>query len=103
MKRYMDLTPPNVPNPLISFEPGNVLANVIGTLLVWAGAVAVLFIIIGGFRYIISAGNPESVEKARNSVLYAILGLIIVFLAYLAVAYILDDLLGVKPAYQIGT
>ena len=93
---------PFVPNPLLEFEPSNIMANIINTLLVWGGAVALLFIIFGGFRYIISMGNPESVEKARNTVVYAILGLVLIFLAYLIVAYLLDDLLGVKPAYRIS-
>ncbi|MSU76117.1 hypothetical protein EXS54_01440 [Patescibacteria group bacterium] len=93
---------PPIPNPLLSFEPGNVLAQVINTLLLWGGAVALVFIIIGGFRFIISMGNPEGVEKARHTVMYAILGLIIIFVAYIIVAYILDDFLGVKPSYQIS-
>lgn len=96
------LTPPEIPNPLIAFEPTSVFANVINTLLLWAGAIALLFIIIGGFRFIISMGNAEGVEKARNTVLYAILGLILIFLAYLIVGYLLGDLLGVRPAYRIG-
>lgn len=93
---------PPIPNPLLSFEPGNVLAQIINTLLLWGGAVALVFIIIGGFRFIISMGNPEGVEKARHTVMYAILGLILIFLAYIIVAYLLDDLLGVKPAYRIS-
>lgn len=96
----MDVPP--IPNPLLSFEPGNLLAQVINSLLLWGGAVALVFIIIGGFRFIISMGNPEGVEKARHTVMYAVLGLIIIFLAYIIVAYLLDDLLGVKPAYRIS-
>lgn len=96
------LTPPNIPNPLIAFEPTSVFAQVINTLLLWGGAIALLFIIIGGFRFIISMGNPEGVEKARHTVLYAILGLIIIFLSYIIVVYLLGDLLGVRPAYRIG-
>jgi amino acid transporter len=96
------MNPLTVPNPLLEFEPGNILAQIINTLLVWAGVIALIFIIFGGFRYILSMGNQESVEKARNTILYAILGLIIVFLSYLIVAYLLGDLLGVKPAYRIS-
>jgi cytochrome bd-type quinol oxidase subunit 2 len=99
----MNFNPPIIPNPLEAANPGNVFVDVINTLLVWGGAVAILFIIIGGFRYIISMGNPEGAEKARNTVLYAILGLILIFLSYLIVAYLLDDLLGVKPAYQLSS
>lgn len=98
----MDLNKaPSVPNPVVSLDPGQLMSQVINFLLVWGGAIAVLFVIIGGFRYIVSMGNQEGVEKARQTVLYAILGLIIIFLAYLAVAYLLGDILGVKPAYQI--
>lgn len=93
---------PPIPNPLLEFDPGNILAQVVNSLLLWGGAVALLFIIIGGFRFIISMGNPEGVEKARHTVLYAVLGLIIIFVAYLIVAYLLADLLQVKPAYRIG-
>lgn len=99
----MNFQPPAIPNPVVSVDPGGIMAQVINTLLVWGGAVAVLFIIFGGFRYIISMGNPEGVEKARNTVLYAILGLILIFVAYLVVAYLLGGLLGVKPAYQLGS
>lgn len=100
----MDIfNPPVIPNPLTPSDPGSVLASVINSLLVWGAAIAVLFIIIGGFRYIISMGNQEGVEKARNTVLYAVLGLILIFVAYLIVAYLLGSLLGVKPAYQLGT
>lgn len=99
----MDLTAPIVPNPLTATDMSEVFAQVINALLLWAGAVALLFIIIGGFRFIVSMGNAEGVEKARNTVLYAVLGLILIFLAYLVVAYMLGDLLGVKPAYRIGS
>ncbi|MEX1113049.1 MAG: hypothetical protein WD603_01430 [Patescibacteria group bacterium] len=96
------LAPPEIPNPLIDFDASSLFGQVIGTLFLWAGAVALLFIIIGGFRFIISMGNPEGVEKARHTVLYAILGLIIIFLSYIIVVYLLGDLLGVRPAYRIG-
>ena len=99
----IDITKPIVPNPIEGgASPGALFTDIINVLLVWGAAIAVLFIIIGGFRYIVSMGNPEGAEKARNTVLYAILGLILIFLSYLVVAYLLDDLLGVKPAYQLS-
>lgn len=97
----MNFTAPDIPNPVTTFEPGGLLAQVINTLLVWGAAITVLFIIIGGFRYVVSMGNQEGVEKARQTVLYAVLGLLIIFLAYLAVSYLLSGFLGVKPAYQL--
>lgn len=99
----MNFSAPDIPNPINSgFDIGGLLVNVINVLLVWAGVVAILFVIFGGFRYMVSMGNAESIDKARQTVLYAILGLIIVFLSYLIVRYLMNDLLGVSPAYQLG-
>ncbi len=53
---------------------------------------AVLFIIIGGFQYITSAGNPENVSKAKNTILYAIIGIIVTLLSYAIVKFIIDAL-----------
>lgn len=41
------------------------------------GAMAVLYIIIAGFQYVSSQANPQEVEKARNTILYAVIGLVI--------------------------
>jgi hypothetical protein len=40
-------------------------------------AVAVLFVVIGGFRFVLSEGNPESTSKARNTIIYSLVGLAI--------------------------
>lgn len=64
------------------------LGKVIDMFLILAGTVAVLFIIIGGFQYVASAGNPDSVFKAKNTVLYAVIGLIVVILSYAVVKFI---------------
>src|SRR6266480_4387403 len=94
--------PISIPNPIDAFDPNSLFGRIVDGLLVWAGAVALLFIILGGFRYMISLGNPESVDKARQTVLYAILGLIIIFVSYLIVSYLLGNLIGVNPAYRLG-
>lgn len=95
-------TPPTVPNPLSGgADLGEFIVALINALLVYGAVAAVIFIIFGGFRYILSFGNQENVEKARQTVVYAILGLLIIFLAYLAVSYLLTGVLRVKPAYQL--
>ena len=94
-------TKPEIPNPVGTVDPGMLLSNVVNAALLFAGAVTVLFLIVGGFRYIVSMGNAEGVEKARQTVVYAILGMLIIFLAYAAVAYLLGGL-NVSPAYQLG-
>lgn len=68
------------------------ITKISDTLLLLVGVVAVLFIIIGGFQYITSAGNPENVSKAKNTILYAVIGIIVTLLAYGIVRFIVDAL-----------
>lgn len=47
-----------------------------------AGAVAVLFIIIGGLRYVTSQGNSTAIQAAREMIIYSVVGLVIVIFAF---------------------
>jgi hypothetical protein len=67
----------------------NLIRRVINFLSLIVGVVAVIMIIIGGFRYITSGGSDTGVTSAKNTILYAIIGLIIVALAQLLVRFIL--------------
>jgi hypothetical protein len=55
------------------------------------GAVSVLMIIYGGFRYITSGGDSGRVGNAKNTLIYAIVGLVIVALAQLIVHFVLNQ------------
>lgn len=55
------------------------------------GFVAVAFIIFGGFQYTTSAGDPGKVKKAKDTILYGIIGLIVAMLAYAIVNFILSS------------
>lgn len=55
------------------------------------GAASVIMIIYGGFRYIISGGESSRVGAAKNSLIYAIVGLIIVALAQLIIHFVLNQ------------
>lgn len=91
---------PNVPQPTSGSSLQDILFSVINALLLFAGAVAVLFLIIGGFRYVVSTGNAEQVEGAKKTILYAILGLIIIFIAVVLVQLV-QQYLGVKPKFSV--
>lgn len=54
-----------------------------------AGVVAVVFIIIGGLRYTISQGDPGQVQRAKDTILYAIVGLVLVIASYTIINFIL--------------
>jgi len=65
-----------------------ILVNLILYILEFSAALAVLFIIIGGVRYIVSAGDEDAAEKAKRMILYAIIGLIIIILSFVIVNFI---------------
>jgi hypothetical protein len=64
---------------------GQVAATAVNFLLMLAGALAVIFLIVGGIRYIISAGSPDRIEKAKHTVLYAVIGIVVILLSYVIV------------------
>ena len=66
------------------------ITQIINVLSVIIGIIAVIMIIWGGFKYITSGGSQEKVTSAKNTLLYAIIGLIIVALAQIIVRFILN-------------
>lgn len=65
-----------------------IIVNIIIYILGFSAALAVLFIIIGGIRYIVSAGNAEAADSAKRMILYAILGLVVILFSYVIVNFI---------------
>ncbi len=74
------------------FGTSGVFTEITNTLLFIIGALSVVMIIIGGFRYVVSGGNSTSVTNAKNTILYAIVGLVVAFLAYAIISYVLGAL-----------
>lgn len=68
---------------------GSVFTTIVNVLLFVIGAISVIMLIIGGVRYTISAGDSGNVTAAKNTILYAIIGLVIAFLAYAIVNWVL--------------
>jgi uncharacterized membrane protein len=67
------------------------IATSIVNIFSWiVGVVAVIMIIVGGFRYITSGGSSEKISSAKNTLIYAIIGLIIVALAQFIVHYVVN-------------
>lgn len=73
----------------------NLVRKVINVLSVIIGVVAVIMIIIGGLRYITSGGDSGNVSSAKNTILYAIVGLIVVALAQFIVRFVLANTSGI--------
>jgi hypothetical protein len=70
-----------------------IVKKIINILSVLVGAIAVIMIIFGGFRYVTSAGNDTNVSSAKNTILYAVIGLIIVALAQIIVHFVLNNII----------
>ena len=68
----------------------NIAKKVVNVFSIIVGIVAVIFVIYGGFRYITSGGDSGSVGNAKNTLIYALVGLVIVALAQLIVHYVLS-------------
>ena len=65
------------------------IANIVNVLSIIVGIVAVIMIILGGFKYITSGGDSGSISSAKTTIIYAIVGLVIVTLAQVIVRFVL--------------
>ncbi len=74
------------------FGDKGVFKQITNTILYIVGIIAVVMLIIGGIRYITSGGDAKKVTDAKNTVLYAIIGLIISFLAFAIVNFVISAL-----------
>jgi uncharacterized membrane protein len=67
-----------------------IVKQIINILSLVVGVVAVIMIIFGGLRYITSGGDTGNVTSAKNTILYAVVGLIVVALAQVVVRFVVD-------------
>ena len=74
----------------------DIIFLVVRGLLLLSGAFAVLYIIWSGFQFITSAGNPEQAQRAKNGLIYAVVGLLVIALSYTIVSTVID-LVGPPP------
>lgn len=89
--------PDNLPGPVITESNQDQQRAVFGERLLprfaigfigFVGAASVIFLVIGGVRYAMLYGNEEGVEKAKNQVVYAIVGLLVALLSYTIVTIV---------------
>ena len=66
--------------------------NIVNALLFIVGALSVVMLIYGGIRYTASAGNANSVTAAKNTIIYAIVGLVVAFLAFAIINWVITRL-----------
>lgn len=79
-----------------------VVAIVLKWLLTLAGVIATVFLIIGGYQYLTSAGNEEASEKGKKTIVNAIIGIVVVVLS-MAIVTIITNTLGSSEPLGDGT
>ncbi|NTW61730.1 hypothetical protein HGB24_03555 [Candidatus Saccharibacteria bacterium] len=75
------------------FGDDGVFKNITNAALFIIGAVSVLMLIYGGIRYTISGGDSAAVTAAKNTIMYAIVGIIVALMAFAIVNWVLKALL----------
>ena len=73
-----------------------VFSRITNTVLLIVGLISVIMLVYGGLRYILSGGDSKKVTDAKNTVLYAIIGLIISLLAFAIVNFVLNSVVGIN-------
>ncbi len=76
------------------FGEVGVFRSITNVLLFLIGAISVIMLIIGGLRYVVSGGDSTAVQNAKNTILYAIVGIIVAILAYAAVDFVISAFSG---------
>jgi hypothetical protein len=79
-------------NPVSGTEKEGILLKVANFISYVTGIAAVIAIIIAGFEYVISSGDSAKIEKAKNAILYAVIGLVIVLSAQIIVRFVIGKL-----------
>lgn len=78
----------NFGNQFISTSVQQLIPKVISVLLYAVGAISVIMVIVGGLMYALSAGDPSNTKKAKDTILYAVIGLVVSLAAGAIIAYV---------------
>jgi len=85
------ITPKDIETvPQGSFEKGNV-TDVLKVVFGFAGGIALIIITLAGLKYALSSGDPQGIKKAKDTILYALIGLVISILAFSIVSFTIGN------------
>jgi hypothetical protein len=86
------------PNNIKAVGPSGLLGaggafNTIANILIFlVGALAVIVLVFGGFRYVTSTGDPGRVKQAKDTIIYGVVGVVIALLAYAIVNFVISNI-----------
>ena len=67
-----------------------IIKKIVNLLLYVIGAVSVIMIVVGGIKYVVSNGDSSAVTSAKNTIFYAVIGVIVALLAYAIVNFVIS-------------
>lgn len=73
------------------FGQSGVFKRITDVMLFLIGAISVIMLIIGGIRYVLSGGEQAKVAEAKNTILYAVIGVVVAILAYAVVNFVITS------------
>ena len=79
-------------NPILG--PQGIVTTIVRLMSLALGIISVVMVIIGGFKFILSSGDPKAAESGRNTVLYALVGIAVAGLAQIMVTFVLSTVKG---------
>lgn len=82
-------------NPLGTTNIPSLVGNIIKALLGIVGSIALLMFIYGGFTWLTATGNPDKVKKGRDILVWATIGIVVIFVSYAAIDFVIGSLTGV--------
>lgn len=74
------------------FASGGIFSIISNVLIFLVGAIAVIYLIIGGLRYVTSGGDSKAVTAAKDTILYAVIGIVVAVISYALVNFVLSSL-----------
>lgn len=60
----------------------NTIADLLGTVYLWAGIIAVIVLVVAGFLYVTANGNEQTIKRAKEAILGSVVGLIVIMVAF---------------------
>ncbi len=72
--------------------PDGLVTKVLQVIVILTGAISVIMVVIGGMKYAFSGGDSSGVQSAKNTIMYALIGLVVAIFAQVIVSFVLSKL-----------
>lgn len=83
-----------LPDPLNHITPEELIGKIINAILGIVGSLALVMFVYGGFMWMLSAGNKERVQRGKDILIWATVGLVVIFSAYALVRFVFQAFQG---------